>query len=165
MTPSGQLFFQDQYLTQFIVEWNTVDGVLDITSIVKQPYQWGKADTGSIRNHILYRNGIITITRQLLRSLLGGYEIIAEGVSQYEDEIQMNFPCQRGPFDPFKYHLNNHFTEDCHGYVTDGPRWADPDEVNDANVVWSDVDEEGALTVGSITEDLEVLEFLDIWTE
>lgn len=159
MQPSGHILFQDEFQQNYYVEWVTTDGVIDFTSTVGQPYVWGEEDTGFIKEGVLFRRGIVTITRQVIRPFQGGYEIVAEGVSQFEDDIQMNFPCQVGPADPFKFHLDYPIVDQVLTVVTDGPRWADPDEDIDYNMVWGDLDVNGDPMVVSGT----VLEFIDVW--
>lgn len=159
MKPSGNIFYRDEFQQSYHVEWKTVNGVIDFTSTVGQPFVWGKARTGFMRDGVLFRRGIVTITRQVLRPFDGGYEIVAEGSSQYEDDIQMNFPCQTGPTDPFQYHLDRPIVDDVEAVVTDGPRWADPDEDNDDDMLWGDLDFSGSPVAVSGT----ALEFIDVW--
>lgn len=165
MTPSGHIFYQDEYEQFYEVEWNTVNGVIDLTSTTKQPRVWGKAPEGFIQNGILFRKGIITVERQVFRPFSGGYEIVAEGVSQYEDFIQMNFPCQVGPQDTFKYHLNNGIVDECHGLVSDGSRWADIDNPNDSTAIWGDIDAFGnPLADITVAGGADIFAFVDVWS-
>lgn len=159
MKPSGHIFYKDEYDTFYDVEWKTVNGVIDLTSTVGQPFVWGKPAAGFMRDGVLFRRGIVTITRQVLRPFAGGYEIVAEGSSQYEDDIQMNFPCKPGPSDPFQYHLDRPIVDDVQTVVTDGPRWADPGEDNDDDMLWGTLDTAGnpAALAGT------ALEFIDVW--
>ncbi len=164
MKPEGHILFKDEYDTLYNVDWRTVSGVIDFTSTVGQPFVWGKSRTGFMRDGVLFRRGIVTITRQVLRPFSGGYEIVAEGSSQYEDDIQMNFPCQTGPTDPFKYHLDRFLVDELAITVTDGSRWADPDlfddDEADAFMVWGELDSGGNdITITGAT----VLEFIDVW--
>lgn len=159
MQPSGHIFFQDEFQQSYDVEWKTTGGVIDFTSTVGQPYIWGIEDVGFIKEGILFRRGIVTITRQVIRIFQGGYEIIAEGTSQFEDDIQMNFPCQVGPTDPFKFHLDRPVVDEIHAVMTEGPHWADSDEDVDDDMVWGDLDVNGDPVSISGT----VLEFIDVW--
>lgn len=158
---SGSIFYKDNYDTFYNVEWEQVGDVIDITTTIQQPYVWGQADSGRLENNILYRDGIISIIRQVLRPLIGGYEIVAEGSSQFEGQIQMNFPCEEGPQDPFKFHLDCSVLDQLEFAITDGPRWADPDDSNDSDAIWGDVTAGGApIIVGGA----DTLEWLDVWT-
>lgn len=156
MRASGTIFYQDEFQTIYHVVWTTIGDVIDFTSTVKQPFCWGKADSGFIRGGILYRRGIVTVTRQVLRPNAAGYEIVAEGSSQYEDDVQMNFPCQDRPTDTFKYHLDYPLVDDDEIVVTDGPRWADLD---DTEAVWTNLDVSGNPSATSG----DPLEFIDVW--
>ena len=164
MTPSGQIFFKDSYEQFYSIKWDTINGVIDMTTVISQPYVWGKAPSGKIVGGVLFRNGVVTIERQVIRPFTGGYEIVADGVSQYEDLIQMNFPCQKGPSDPFKYHLNNGMIDECESIITEGPRWADPDDQNDADMIWGDIDSAGnPLATPTMTGGADILAFVDVW--
>ena len=163
MAPSGTIFFQDEYQVIYEASWQTVGGVIDFTSVVRTPFVWGEPPSGHIRNGVLFRRGIVTVERQVLRLVPGGYEVVADGVSQYEDDIQMNFPCQQGPVDRFKYHLNNPLVDDCGGLVSGGARWADPANANDTAMVWGDLDGAGS-PVAAFTVADDTFAFIDVWT-
>lgn len=161
MKDAGSIFFRDEHDTQYKVDWTTVNGVLDLTSIVMTPYVWGKANEGQIVAGILYRRGVITVTRQVLRPNAAGYEVVAEGTSQYEELIQMNYPCGGGPVDTFKFHCDRPIVDECEIVVTDGPRWADPDSEVDDDMLWGDVDSGGTEVDATGTE----FEFIDVWND
>lgn len=158
--PSGHIFYEDEYNVKYEVQWETVGKSIDLTSIVQQPYVWGEEPSGFIKNGILYRKGIITIHRQILQLMVDGYIIIAEGTSQVIDFIQMNFKCERGPFDAFKYHLNSAISDDAFIKVSDGPRWADPSDVGDNDIIWCDIEPDGSFveSTGSTS-----LQWVDVW--
>ena len=102
--------------------------------------------------------------RQIIRTLNDGYMIVAEGSSQYIDYIQMNFPCGGGPTDPFKYHCDCVTLDEVECRVTEGPRWADPDEVGDSDAIWGDLNADGSPVVDlTVTGGAELLEWLDVW--
>ncbi len=163
MTDSGHIFYQDAWFTIYDIQWNTTGGNLDITSTVSMPHVWGQPDAGYFTNGILFKRGIITITRQVLRPLPAGYEIVAEGVSQYIDYIQMDWPCQVGPQDPFRYHLDRPFVDDVYALVSSGSRWADPDLSADLEMVWGDVAGDGTPLPVGVTVGGAALEFIDVW--
>ena len=158
MQPSGSVFYQDEYQTLYDVSWDTVNNNLDITSIVSQPYVWGQPPQGYVRNHRVYRLGMITVTRQIIHVFDGGYEIIAEGSSQYIDYVQTNFICETKPSDDFVYHINCGICDDIESTVSDGSQWVDIDEVSDS--VWGDVLVDGTPIVP--TE--QPLEWTDVWS-
>ena len=162
--PTGNIFFQDEYEQQYLVDWETVGGVLDITTEVRQPYVWNEEPSGFIKNGILFRQGIITIHRQVLELLSDGYIIVAEGVSQFRDFIQMNFPCEQGPTDPFEFHLDCAVLDKMHFKVLEGPHWADPTDSDDDNAIWGDLNPDGSpLDTVTLIGGAEILEWVDIW--
>ncbi len=164
MKPSGHVWYRDDYDTIFEVDWSTVGGAIDMTSVTRQPRVWGKPPSGHVKNGVLFRLGIVTIHRQVIRVNATGYEIIAEGFSQYEDLVQMNFPCQEGPRDDFQFHLNNGMVEECELRASEGPRWADPAEAADAEAVWADLDAGGA-AVGVTGSESNLFGFVDVWSD
>ncbi len=163
INPSGKVFYKDEYNTIYRIEWATVGAVVDFTIITMQPYVWGQPNQGYVNNGILFRLGIVTVQRQVLRIFDGGYEVIAEGSSQYQDYIQTNFPCETGPIDTFKYHLNNIITDDIEFKVVDGPHWADPDDPDDTDVVWGDVESDGTAIDITSTGFTDILTWIDVW--
>ena len=157
ITATGSVFYQDDYLALYDVTWETTNNDLDITSIVSNPYLWGQEAQGYVQNNKVFRLGLITVTRQIIRVFDGGYEIIAEGVSQYIDYIQVNFICEDGPFDNFIYHVDCGISDDIESRVSDGSQWTDIDEVSDS--VWGDVQTDGT----PIASTDQPLEWLDVW--
>lgn len=165
ISPAGNIFFQDSYQQFYDVQWETVGDVLDITSTTYQPYVWGQQPEGFIKNGILFRKGIITIHRQVLELFDDGYMIVAEGVSQFEDYIQMNFPCEQGPTDPFKYHLDCAVLDGTHIKILEGPHWADPSDPDDSDAIWGDLNPDGSpLAELTITGGADILEWIDVWS-
>jgi hypothetical protein len=137
MQPSGRIFYEDRFRTQFVTEWATTpSGLLDFTTIVFQPFVWGERDEGYVQNFALYQRGIVTVTRQLIRTVDDGYEIIAHGESQYIDTLRMTHECAEVPKDVFKHHLDAELWSQEEMRVTAGPAWADGDE----GCVWSGAD-------------------------
>ena len=162
MKSDGSVFYQDEYEQTYKINWMSSDGLIDLTSIVEQPYVWGKAKAGYKDGRILFKHGVVTITRQVLRPLINGYEIVAEGVSQYEDYVQINYKCGPVPKDNFSYHLNNAVTDAIEAEVTDGVCWADPD-YPEPYTVWPDVGISGTDDVLSPTSVDLILTWLDVW--
>lgn len=164
INPTGQVFYKDSFDQFYDVQWETVNGLIDITTIILQPYVWGEEPNAFIKNGILFRWGIVTVQRQILRIFDGGYEIVAEGASQICDFIQMNFPCEVGPVDTFQYHLNCSVTDEAIFKITDGPHWADPDDPDDIDAVWGTVDSDGSIGELTATGGVIPLEWIDVWT-
>lgn len=162
INPFGSVFYADEYGQQYKIDWSTDNGIIDITTITLQPYVWGEESKGYINNHILYRYGIVSVIRQLLRPIENGYEIISEGSSQYQDYIQTNFICATGPSDNFAYHLNCGLLDEDTTITTIGPHWSTA-EVDD-NSTWFDVDSGGAgLDLTGGTYPSEELYWVDVW--
>lgn len=162
--PTGKVFYKDEYDQFYDVQWETVNGLIDITTIIKQPYVWGEEPQGYVKNGIVFRLGIVTVERQIIRVFDGGYEIVAEGASQVRDYIQMNFPCETGPLDNFRFHFNCGITDETVFKVTEGPHWADPDDPEDSDAVWGTVDSDGSSGELTTTGGAEPLEWIDVWT-
>jgi hypothetical protein len=159
ITASGTIFYQDEYGSIYDVAWETVRGNLDITSIVSQPYIWGQeVPRGYVKNHRVYRYGVVTVTRQIIKTLPVGYEIVAEGTSQYFDFIQTNFMCELVPVDDFRYHVNCGICDETETRVSDGLQYTDPDEAY-SDSVWGDVLADGTPIVGTVP----ALEWMDVW--
>lgn len=164
ITPSGNIFYRDDYDTLYYISWATVGSVIDLTTITMQPYVWGKPSKGYVLNGLVFRLGIITVQRQVLRIISGGYEIVAEGSSQYEDYIKTNFPCEPGPTDIFKYHLDSSALDVVDFQVTEGPHWADPDDPEDADAIWGDINPDGSPLDITVTGEADILEWIDVWS-
>tara|TARA_R110000751_G_scaffold41702_3_gene97602 strand:- start:1047 stop:1547 length:501 start_codon:yes stop_codon:yes gene_type:complete len=165
LTETGQLLYEDEYQTKYDVSWETIGGTLDITTITEMPYVWGEEASGKVENRILYREGVITIHRQAIKQLDGGYEIVAEGFSQYCDLIQMNYKCETPPSDPFKYHLNYFIQDETPIKVLEGSHWADPADPDDSDAIWGDLNADGS-PVEDLTGTgvLDILSWLDVWS-
>lgn len=159
----GHIFFQDDYEIFYDVEWDTIGDALDITTTTMDPRI--EEPEGYIKNGILFRKGIITITRQIIEIMSNGYMIIAEGVSQYQDFIQMNFPCEQGPTDPFLYHLDCAVSDEAYIKILEGPHWADPDDPDDVDAIWGDLNPNGTpLAELTMTGGADILEWIDVWS-
>lgn len=164
ITESGSIFTKDEYDSFYEVDWETVGGDLDITTVTKIPYIWGEDPEGFVKNGILFRRGMITVQRQIIRILTNGYEIIAEGSSSFEDLIQMNFPCEEGPTDPFAYHVDCGISDETYFKVLEGPHWADPDDPDDTDAIWGDLESDGSpVEELTVTGGADILSWVDVW--
>lgn len=162
ISPSGSVFYQDEYQTFYDVQWETINGLLDITTTIKQPFVWGEESEAFIKNGTLFKKGIITVERQILRIYGGGYEIVASGASQILDFIQMNFPCGGGPVDNFKYHFNCSVLDETIIKVSDGSHWVDITETDHVSSIWGNVNLDGSVVNPNPT-DASALEWIDVW--
>lgn len=157
MNPSGSIFYQDEYEQFYNVDWETINGLIDITTIIKQPYVWNEEPDAFIRNGILFRKGLVIVERQIIKMTDEGYEIIAEGSSNIVDYIQMNFPCGGGPSDTFKYHYNCAISDEIILKISDGSHWSDVTE--DSNYsIWGMVNPDGSVST------TDSLEWIDVWS-
>ena len=163
LSEKGNIFYKDDYDVQYRVEWDTVGGIIDITTYTMQPFVWNRPPKGYIKNGVLYREGVITVQRQAIKAVQDGYEIIADGISQFTDYIQMNFPCEKGPIDNFKYHFNSVISEEIQFTITSGPHWVDIDDIGDGYTEWCDLNNDGS-PIGIVTDDISALEWTDVWT-
>lgn len=163
MKPTGSVLYRDEYDTLYKIDWETVGNVIDFTTVIEMPYVWGKPRTGYKRDGYLFRYGIVTVKRQVIKPLVDGYEIVAEGSSQYEDYIRMNYKCERTPVDNFVYHLNNISQDDVEFRTTLGSHWADPDYEDDVDALWADVGAGGTSEDTPSTDGVDLLTWLDVW--
>lgn len=157
---SGSFIYQDQYGQLYRNEWRWVydHTVLDLTVVIEQPYVWGEEPQGQFRGKDLYRRGIVTIHRSVIKPITNGYELIAEGYSQYIDWVRVSFHCSPLPVDPFLYHLDQGMTDLVETNIDQGPRFAHPGIIGDSSAVWGSVDGNGSVTSGS-----DSLQWVDVW--
>lgn len=113
---SGSVFYKDEYGVLYRTVWekSQAGGVsfFDFTTMISSPRPFSGPSHGYISDKKLFRNGICTIIRQVIRSVSDGYEIVAEGQSQFECYVQYNFSCDDAPSDVFRYHLDDFLTEE-----------------------------------------------------
>ncbi len=161
MTPaSGKFTYQDDYGQIYTSQWEpTSDGGTDYTTIIEQPYVWGELPEGEIVNQQLFRRGIRTIHRQVLRDVEGGVELVLEGYTQETALIQTSFHCSTAPIDPFKFHIDQMIRDDLTILVSDGPRFADPDNPDDVVAIWGTVNMDG-----SVNSTSDSLQWIDVWS-
>ena len=162
MDNQGDIFYKDEYDQFYKVDWTITNDLMDITTIVMQPYTYSN-QAGYVTANTIFRKGIITVKRQAFKLIQGGYILQAEGIESYEDFIQMTFPCGGGPSDKFKYHLDNLPVDDFEISVITGPHWADPNDIADAYMVWGDVNNDGSPVDITATGGATVLEWIDVW--
>ena len=124
MQPSGNIDWIDEYGTIYKTTWETIGGVIDITTITKTPYVWGEDASGFVADNVVYKRGMISIVRQILRPDESGYTIVAEGGSSYVDTFPVTFPCQAMVAN-FKYYLDDIISDTVDLLVYDGNGWVD----------------------------------------
>lgn len=160
MKPSGNVYYQDEYGQQYIIEWNSNNDTVDITTTTMQPYVWGKAKEGKIQNSNVYVKGIITVERQVIKNSSNTYTVVADGYIQYIDYVKTTFNCTTNlPVDVFINHHDNEITDSIGAPVSSGPGWYDPADGSDADTcVWC-----ALLTDGTPINSGDILEFIDVW--
>ena len=105
--------FIDDYGLIYSAAWKITGDLIDITWMIKDPRVPGQPDAGRIvrtGNKIrVWRTGVVTIIRQQLKVVQGGYVIMAQGTHQEIDEFQTTFGCgdTTVKIDPFVYHFDN----------------------------------------------------------
>ncbi len=153
------VIYKDDYNIRYEVEYEYKDTptgqVLDITTKVYDPRVYGEPPRGYVSNHKTYVQGLVSITRQVIRPEEDGYVIIAQGGTQTKAEMQID-----GYFfsDRFKYKLDHNIVADESGIVDDGSAFVDIDDtLNDC--IWANVDAFGNILPYSGN----VLTFIDVW--
>jgi hypothetical protein len=136
---SGSFKYKDSYDVVYEASWQTTDDVIDITFINKDPRIPGQPDDGYVKDNRIFRKGIITESRKLIRYNNTTSYIEYEGSRQYIDYFQINSICNDDKFeDPFSYHINCSTHDTVDFIVTSGPRWIDPEESTTGPIVWYD---------------------------
>lgn len=109
----GSFRFIDSYGIIYSGMFETFDDRIDNTIEVRDPRVPGSEQSGAVINRKVYRDGIITIERQILQSLDSGFMIIAEGYTQEVSRFQTTFGCGDDEYDdPFAYHLDFDIVDD-----------------------------------------------------
>ena len=128
---SGNVFYQDSYGIIYKISWTTVGQSIDITTITYDPLISGRQTASKRVGNIIYANGTITTTRQIIKLLDNGYEIVADASDVTTGYFQYNFPGNPRPYDNFCYHNNNQVQDDLSIAVTQGTRWCQVDGTTD----------------------------------
>jgi hypothetical protein len=134
-----------------------------LTVMIKQPYIWGQEPEGYIKNKILYRKGIITVTRYIYKQVGDVWELQAQGSEQYVDFIQMNPGCGDTQFvDNFCYHFYCNIVDIVDNTVVCGSRWTD---VDDLQVEWPSlsVDSFGVVSGYTVPDGIQPFLWVDVW--
>ena len=163
---SGDIFYEDGYQQLYQVIWETVilDGseALDFTTIIKQPYVWGEAAQGYIRNKVVYRRGVCTTIRQIFISGSDGYIILAEGMSQIICVFPTTFSGDGVPVDGFEHHVDSVVSDFFEYEITCGPRYSDPEDVDAHPIVFADVDAGGNIIH---VPGKQTFQFVNVWDQ
>jgi hypothetical protein len=159
----GSLFYVDSYGIQYRLDWETTEvsgqHLLDVTTAVYDPRIPRRIPEGRRERNALFRRGICTTIRQIIRLDSSGYVIVAEGFSQLLCLFPVTFLCTDGPTDPFLYHLGCALSDSPEVAISVGPRLADPETAADAEAQFSDLAPDGSFVPLAAT----ALEFVDVW--
>lgn len=162
--PEGRVHFKDEYGVIYEMEWVVTDDILDILFTTKQPRVWGEPASGFVRNRQVFRKGIITTIRQIIRAETdGSYTIIGQGSDQKVDTFVSNVICGEEPFvDNFCFHLDCYVTDEIEFDVLCGPRWVGCD---DNTVQWSELvtNSSGDVISFATPEDVQPFQWIDVW--
>lgn len=99
------------HIGMFKFDSNTID----ISWTTMEPRVWGRQAQGFIQNKKIFREGMITASRQVIKiEPSGDTSILAEGYEQWVGFFQTNFSCGDDPLpeDPFIYHYSCAITDD-----------------------------------------------------
>lgn len=162
ISKEGTSYYKDEYNIVYEMSWKYLDKVtLDITSIVKSPHVWGEPDSGYIVGRKLYVRGIITTTRQILKTTgIGKYELVAQWLDQIIDYFLLNPACGDRQFkDNFCYHYDCSIIDEPILKVLCGSRWADLSDV----VIWPELILNTSGVVVGIEIDAQPFQWVNVW--
>lgn len=142
---SGSFVYRDDYDVIYETEWTYADGILDVTTVTKDPKVNGLGRKGYVENKIIYRWGLITVKRQRLRALDEGYEIISEGFEESLGYYVASNECRVNYDGDFRHYHDQMVTDSFEYRVLSGPAFVDVDDDND--VVWGEVTDDGSVLV------------------
>jgi hypothetical protein len=113
---------------KFVDEWGVITvgsfkadaDTLDISWTTMEPRVWGRESQGFIQDRKVFREGTITVSRQVLKVIDDTTYIQAEGYEQWIGFFQTNFGCgdEPLPLDPFIYHVDCGIVDEVEMIVT-----------------------------------------------
>jgi hypothetical protein len=135
--------FIDPYGIIHAAIWKITGDQIDITFMTQDPRIPGEAEQeGRVvkvgRSLKVFRKGITTITRQIIKVTNSGLVILGQGTAQEIGEFQATFGCgDHQPVDPFLYHLGSGITDQVE-FITDTVIEQDPPDPtsDETDVVW-----------------------------
>lgn len=135
--------FIDAYGIIHAAMWKIVDDQVDITFMTQDPRIPGvSSGDGHVakvdRSLVVFKNGITTITRQIIKSTTSGLVILGQGHVQEEGQFQATFPCDTQPSDPFLYHIGCGVTDQVE-FVNGTVIEQDPEDPTEEFVWWPTV--------------------------
>jgi len=161
--PIGWFRMKDSYGTILTAYFRMAGDTLDITWISFEPRVWGEPEQGYTDGRKVYKKGILTTQRQILKSVGGQIIITGEWQQQIIATLQVNVVCGEQQFlDPFLFHTDCSILDFVEFDILCGPRWSDPSKPSD-HCSWPDIgiDSEGVF-IGPITGDSQFF-WIDAW--
>ena len=162
--PEGSVYWKDEYDVIHEINWVYQDNFIDILAVTKSPHVWGEEDSGYMSGYQVFRRGIITSVRQIIRiNDDGTYEIRGEGSTQKIDYFRTNVLCGEQPFvDNFCYHLDCIMSDKVDTQVVCGPRWVpcEDDEVQWPMLV---LDSSGTVVGTEVSENVQPFAWVNVW--
>jgi hypothetical protein len=135
--PVGSFKFIDEWGTVHTAQFRTEGDTLDLTWTTMEPRVWGEPASGCTDGVRVFRKGMITAQRQILRSINGQIYIVAEGGEQSVGYFQSNLVCGDARFlDPFLFHVDCTITDQVEFEILCGPKWADPAQSSSDSSFW-----------------------------
>lgn len=139
----GSVEYQDDYGIIYEIEWKYSLDILDITVTRKDPNiplqnpeGFTEFESGAIK---IFRKGIITIVRRIIRYNYDGSYVEAEGSESFIDYFRSNKICGEKPFEnPFNYGINCSLQDNVQMLITDGSAWYDVANPVGPIYYWSD---------------------------
>lgn len=159
----GSVRYKDDYGVIHESTWVYVDNIMDIYTVTKLPHVWGEPDTGYVKNGRVYRRGIITTTRQIIRVESDGSPTIrGEGSTQEVGYFQTNVVCGDVPYiDDFCFHFDCMVTDEVRSMVVCGTRWVD---CQDDMVEWPHLSTgSGGSVNGIILSGKQPFQWVNVW--
>jgi phage tail P2-like protein len=162
--PEGSVYWKDDYDVIHEIAWVYHGDIIDILTTTKSPHVWGEEDTGYVSGYQVFRRGIITSVRQIIRiNDDGTYEIRGEGSSQVVDYFRTNVLCGEKPFvDNFCYHYDCIMSDKVDTQMVCGPRWV---SCEDDEVQWPSLvtDSAGIVQGLEVPENIQPFGWINAW--
>lgn len=144
----GDFVYKDDYGIIYEVEWVVAEDTMDIVVSIKDPRIPGEEAEGYVvqsrEGARVFRKGIISIVRQIIKFTDLSYYIDAEGSEVSIGYFQTNVVCNQDQFDdPFSYGINCALKDSIEMMYTDGPRWQNYEDPTNTEYVWASYDATG----------------------
>lgn len=162
--PVGSFRMKDEYGTILAASFKTAGDTLDITWTSFEPRVWGESDQGYVDGLKVFKKGIITVQRQILKTSNGQIAVIGEWQQQSTGYMQVNVTCGMTAYlDPFLFHTDCAILDNVEIDILCGPRWADP-ALSQDNSGWPDigVDSHGNIFIGPVSGELP-MQWINMW--